>query len=43
MAVVLYGCDPGIRHGVTDVLLLGVASFVMPALLALPSAPWYSA
>ncbi len=26
----------GIRHGVTDVLLLGVASFVMPALLALP-------
>jgi branched-chain amino acid transport system permease protein len=26
----------GIRHGVTDVVLLGVASFVMPALLALP-------
>jgi branched-chain amino acid transport system permease protein len=26
----------GIRHGVTDVVLLGVASFVTPALLALP-------
>lgn len=26
----------GNRHGVTDVVLLGVASFVMPALLALP-------
>ncbi|QDW39931.1 branched-chain amino acid ABC transporter permease [Bradyrhizobium sp. KBS0727] len=26
----------GLRHGVTDVLLLGVASFVVPALFALP-------
>ena len=26
----------GVRHGVTDVLLLGLASFVVPALFALP-------